>query len=236
MTAGTLYGVGVGPGDPELLTLKAVRVLRSVPVVFTPTARPGAPSLARSIAAPYLDAERQRIVELVFAMRDEHDVRSGRWHEHAAAIAAELATGDVAFITEGDPLLYSTFVHVATALAEQQPEVHIEVVPGVSSVFGAAAAAMAPLADGDERLAVVPASYEQERLRETLLAFDTVVFLKIARAFERVLDVLEELRLVDGAVYVARCGQPQQQIVRDVRSLRGQKLDYFSLLIVRRGR
>ena len=109
-------------------------------------------------------------------------------------------------------------------------------VPGVSSAHAAAAAALVPLADGDERLAILPATYEHRRLREAFEQFDTVVLLKVASAFDRVLELLEELGLVGGAVFVSRCGQPGERIVRDVRSLKGQQLDYFSLMIVRRMR
>lgn len=232
---GTLYGIGVGPGDPELLTLKGLRLLRSVPVIYVPVARPGGKSYARSIVAAYIDAARQRTAELVFAMRGHESALAAQWACNARIIAACLVEGsDAAFVTEGDPMLYSTFVHVASALVQELPGAPVVVVPGVSSVSAAAAAAQVCLADRDQRLAILPATYERDGLRAALQEFDTVVLMKVASAIDRALDVLEDLGLTHQAVFVSRCGRPDEAIVRDVRSLRGQRLDYFSLLIVRR--
>lgn len=235
MSTGTLYGVGVGPGDPELLTLKAHRLLRTVPTVFSPVARPGHPSLARSIAAPYLDAERQTLVDLYFAMRAPRSERASQWQRNAEIVAAALDTGqDALFLTEGDPMLYSTYLHLSGVLREMRPDLSMVAVPGVSSPHAAAALTGTPLADVDERLAVVTAAYEGERLREVLERFHTVVLLKVAPVMNEVLDLLEQMNLAESAVYVRRCGWPEQEVVRDVRSLRGGERDYFSLVIVRR--
>ncbi len=231
---GTLYGVGVGPGDPELLTLKAARILTSVPVVFVPVARPGAPSYAATIIAEHVDPARQRIAELVFAMRGDVPTMVAQWETNAQIVLAHLRAGlDAAFATEGDPMLYSTFVHVARAVTEHEPRVPIVYVPGISSVNAVAAVAGLPLGDRDERVAIVPASYAAGELHDALASFDTVVLLKVASALDHVLDVLEELGLTEQAVCVRRCGRPEQEIVRDVRSLRGRELDYFSTMIVR---
>lgn len=233
MAFGTLYGIGVGPGDPELVTVKAVRILQSVPVVFVPVARPGGESLAARIAAPHLPATAE-VVPLLFSMRAEGAVMAKHWEQNAAVISTRLATGeDVAFLTEGDPSLYSTFQHVAGCLRRQHPNAPIQVIPGVSSVQAVAAAAGIPLADADDRLAILPATYEDETLTAALQDFDTVVLLKVASALERVLDRLDALDLTTGARCVVRCGQPGEQVITDVRTLRGTKLDYFSTMIVR---
>jgi len=232
---GTFYGIGVGPGDPELLTIKAHRLIRSLPILFVPVARSGAPSYARTIVDAYLDPNRQQIVELVFAMRGDDERMAAQWRVNARSIADELAAGrDAGFLTEGDPLLYSTFVHLAGALGEIRPDAPVVVIPGISSLQAAAAAVRVPLADRDERLAILPANYDSAELRTVLATFDTVVLLKVASVIDCVLDLLEELDLTDRSVFVSRVGRPEEVRVRDVRSLRGQKLDYFSLLIVRR--
>lgn len=235
MTTGTLYGVGVGPGDPELITLKAYRLLQSVPVVFAPVARPGGRSMARTIAAPYLDGNRQRLVDLHFAMRSPAGERSAQWRRNAETIAETLDAGqDAVFLTEGDPMLYSTYLHIAGVLRTLRPDLPIVAVPGISSPYAAAALTGTPLADVDERLAVVTATYEGTRVREVLESFHTVVLLKVAPVMDAILDLLEEMNLIDHAVYVRRCGWPEQEVVRDVRRMRGREQDYFSLMIVRR--
>ncbi|MCL0103402.1 precorrin-2 C(20)-methyltransferase [Dehalococcoidia bacterium] len=110
----------------------------------------------------------------------------------------------------------------------------IEVVPGISSINAASARALLPLATGSERVATIPATYEDEALRETLQTFDTVVLLKVNAVFDRILDVLEEMNLVDKCIYIKRCTTEDEEIVRDIRRLRGKTLDYLSLVIVRR--
>lgn len=234
--AGTFYGVGVGPGDPELITLKAQRVLARVPVVCVPKGRLQGESYARSIVGPLVDERWQELVELFLPMtRDRAQLAL---HHMAAVeqIAGRLKEGkDVAFVTEGDPSIYSTFIYLCRLLRETHPELPVEVVPGVSSINASAAAAGIPLVDGGERLAVLPTSYEGDGLAGVLEQFDTVVLLKVSRVFDRVLDALERLDLAGRAVYIQRCGAPTEKIVRDVRTLRGQELDYLSLVIVRKG-
>ncbi|MCL4367581.1 MAG: precorrin-2 C(20)-methyltransferase, partial [Actinobacteria bacterium] len=159
--------------------------------------------------------------------------------QHWAAALEQVLTPlrqgrDVAFVTEGDPFIYSTFMHLYCLVVESHPEIPVKVIPGVSSINASAAAAGLPLVDGAERLAVLPATYEGDQLAEVLRLFDTVVLLKVNRVFDRVLGVLESLGLAEGAVYVKRCGSEEQEVVRDVRTLRGKELDYLSLLIVRK--
>jgi len=234
---GTLYGVGVGPGDPELITVKAHRVLQQAPVLCVPKSREEGDSYVRGFVSHILDPGRQQLLELLFPMTKDRSVLELHWNTALERVLLPLRGGlDVAFVTEGDPFIYSTFMHLYTVLRERHPEIPVEVIPGVSSVNASAAAAGLPLVDGAERLAVLPATYEGEDLAHLLVQFDTVVLLKVNRVFDRVLEVLERLGLVDRAVYVRRCGAPDQKIVRDVRSLRGMDLDYLSLLIVKKGR
>lgn len=234
MTApGILYGVGVGPGDPELITVKAARLLARVSAVFAPVARPGAESLAAQIARPFLP-EGLPVEPLVFAMRSPLPTRISHWQAAATAIAARLdAGGDAAFLTEGDPSLYSTFQHVTACLAAQRPDLRVEVIPGISSVQAVAARAGLPLADNDESLAILPATAPGPVLDGALRSFHTVVVMKAAAALDPVLDTLEAAGLADRAVCVVRCGQPGERVVHDVRTLRGQPLDYFATLMVR---
>lgn len=232
---GRFFGVGVGPGDPELLTLKALRVLQSCSVICTPKKGEHSQSYALGIVRNYLDPCRQELLELIFPMKRDLDLLPTYWRAATEQIVARLRAGqDVAFITEGDPLLFGTFIYIYELLRQAEPAVAIEVVPGISSVNASAASALLPLATTNDRLAIVPASYARDELRDILERFDTVVLLKVNDVFDQVLDTLEVLGLADCAVYVRRCTSHDEEIVRDVRSLRGQKIDYLSQVIVRK--
>jgi precorrin-2/cobalt-factor-2 C20-methyltransferase len=233
MSRADLYGIGVGPGDPELLTVKGARLIRDADVVFVPAARIGQRSLARSIAEPYIRND-QRVVELEYPTDGRPPGELQRtWDANADVIAEELRRRSMGvFLTEGDPMLYSTFIHTMNALRLRHPSVLLEVVPGVSSVSASAAAAGVPLAIGQQRVTVLPADAPEAILRSTLTGTDTTVLIKLSAAGARLIDLLDELNLTEHAVWVRRCGQPDQEIVREVRTLRGRSLDYFSLMIV----
>jgi precorrin-2/cobalt-factor-2 C20-methyltransferase len=249
---GTLYGIGMGPGDPELLTRRALRLLATVPVIFYPSCGGKAEGFAleilrrafaeeaegtRAVAAHSQPASSvlQRCRPLSTTMvRGANTVRP-HWTDAANTVAVVLENGqDAAFITEGDPSLYSTFVYLQMALAERCPQARVEVVSGISSLSEAAARAAFPLALGEERIAVVPATYDPGFLERVLETFDTVVLLKVNRVLDQLLAILEQRGLLDNTVFVERCGTPRERIVRDVGSLRGQRVNYFSLLLVRK--
>ncbi|MNH32341.1 Cobalt-precorrin-2 C(20)-methyltransferase [compost metagenome] len=138
----------------------------------------------------------------------------------------------MAFVTEGDPNLYSTFIHLARLMQELHPEVPVVSVPGISSVLGAAAALEQPLADGNQRVGIIPATEDREALKEALLHHDTIVFLKVAKALDTVLDVLDELGLGGKASVVTKVTSPYETVWRDARKLRGMELEYLSLMVV----
>ena len=230
-----IYAVGVGPGDPELLTRKAERILREVGVVCAPAASPLDSSYALAIAEPFLDRGRQKVITLVFPMRMDQAGLEEYWETAAADVAEKVMAGnDVAFITIGDPFLYSTFLYLYPIFRDKYPDIPVEVVPGISSINAAAIAAGVPLGMASERIAVIPAAFEQENLREILAEFDTVVLMKMSRVFDGIFELLQELELEGKAVYVSRVGTPEQEVVFDLASLVGRKLDYLSLLIVRK--
>jgi len=235
MTIPRLYAVGVGPGDPELLTLKAVRILRAADVVVAPTGQAEAVSYALGIVAEHLDHSRQLVLERVFPMtRDERELQP-HWEATANEVADHVRAGrTVAFVTIGDPLLYSTFLYLLRILRERYPEIAIEIVPGITSVGAAAAAAGIPLGMAAERLAILPATYEAGLLRQTLRDFDCVVLMKVSRVFDQVYALLVELGLEQHGVFIRRVGSSEEEVVTDLASLVGKKLDYLSLLIVRK--
>jgi precorrin-2/cobalt-factor-2 C20-methyltransferase len=230
-----IYAVGVGPGDPELLTRKAERILRHVPVICAPSASAGDSSHALSIVESFLDRSRQEVIVSVFPMKKDQEGLDEFWEEAAATVVAHIHQGkDVAFITIGDPFLYSTFLYLYRIFCERYPDIPIEVVPGVSSITAAAVAAGIPLAAASERIAVLPATFEEEKLRRTLQDFDTVVLMKVNRVFDRVYALLKELGLERGCAFVSRAGTAEEKVVYDLASLVGKKLDYLSLLIVKK--
>lgn len=230
---GRFYGIGVGPGDPELLTLKARRLLTEVPVIFVPQADEQSSGFAREIIADLVDEK--RITGLTLPMVRNAGALAAGWGRAAETIWSCLERGlDGAMVNLGDPLLYGTFVHVMNALRSRHPEVEVTIVPGITSIAAAAGGALVPLAVNDEKIAILSGLEEDASLKDVLTSFDTVVFLKAARRFDRLLDLLEGLALVDKTVCVSRATAPGEEIVTDIRCLRGRKLDYFSLLIVRR--
>ncbi len=230
-----IYAVGVGPGDPELLTRKAERILRQVAVICAPTGAAEAASYALSIVEPFLDRSRQEILVQTFPMRKDEAELLPFWEEAAAQVAARVEGGeDVAFITIGDPFLYSTFLYLYRILQERYPHLQVEIVPGISSIGAAAAAAGVPLGMAADRIAILPATFEEEKLLQTLIDFDTIVLMKVHRAFPQVFAMLKALRLVEKTVYVRRVGSPAEEVVRDISTLLGVELDYLSLLIVRK--
>jgi precorrin-2/cobalt-factor-2 C20-methyltransferase len=252
---GILYGIGVGPGDPELLTRKACRLLATVPVIFYPSCGGKAEGFALDILqsvfteenpgpisegpglkpAPAGSSVLERCRPLSATMVRGADTARPHWEDAAQTVAAVLQQGqDAAFITEGDPSLYSTFVYLQAALVQRFPQARVEVVPGVSSISAAAARTAFPLALGEERFAVLPATYEPAFLERALETFDTVVLLKVSRVLDQLIAILEQRGLLDEAVFVERCGTSQERIVKDVASLRGQRVNYFSLLLVRK--
>jgi precorrin-2/cobalt-factor-2 C20-methyltransferase len=239
MKPGRLYAVGVGPGDPELLTIKGMRILERVPCVCVPKGREESGSLALSIVRQTVDMEGKEIMEALFPMTKTRNAGGvwalgSKWNRTVKTLSARLKAGrDVAFITIGDPALYSTFFYLYDRLRGAIPGLEIEIVPGVSSINASALKAGIPLGLGDEKVAILPATY-MGNLRTVLLQFDTVVLMKVYRVFGEVLRVLTELGLTGKAVYIERVGMEDERIVADVTTLREEEMSYFSLVIVRK--
>lgn len=234
---GRLYGIGIGPGDPELITLKAVKAIKEVKIICVPKSEGKDGSIALSIAGRYIDPEKQEIIELSFPMHKDKE-RSAQikvWQNVSDLIAQKLKSGyDVAFLTLGDPLFYSTFSYLIPFILDAAPELEIQVIPGVSSINAASAALLLPLAEGDDRIAIIPATYGDKDIREALGCFDTVVLMKVNRVMDRILKVLEETQLKDRAVFISRAGWEEEEIIKDLNSLKDRKLDYFSMVIVKK--
>jgi precorrin-2/cobalt-factor-2 C20-methyltransferase len=225
---GRLYGLGVGPGDPELLTLKALRLLREVPVIAYPAPEQGE-SFARSIVGGWIGSH-QREIAFRFAMRPGPPPAS-TYDDAATVLAAELDSGrDVALLCQGDPLFYGSFASILTRLAERY---RIEIVPGVSSLTACAAAAGIALVAYKEALAVVPATLDEDRIEARLAAADAAVIVKLGRHVAKVRRVLDRLGLLDAAVYVEHATLPSMRI-GPLACLEADQAPYFSTALVRR--
>ncbi len=227
--SGTLYGIGLGPGDPELLTLKAHRILQSAPVIAYP-APDGSPSLARAIAAPHLPGGQ---IELPIGLCMAVDRAPGQGGYDAAApgIAAHLQAGrDVAVLCEGDPFFYGSFLHLFARLGAHFPT---EIVPGVSSVMAAAAAVKRPLVVRNDRFAVLPATLPDAALRAGIEAAESVAILKLGRHFTRVKALIAEMGLTDGALYAERVTQAGERVLPLAAT--AENAPYFALILLYKG-
>jgi precorrin-2/cobalt-factor-2 C20-methyltransferase len=236
---GRLYVVGVGPGDPELLTLKAARIINGAGCICVPKGREEGASLALSIVEKAVDLTGKEIVEAYFPMVKTRGSQPGaeldaQWTGTVAAILDRLDRGiDTAFITIGDPGIYSTFFYVHERLLAERPGLSIEVVPGISSINASAARMGLPLGLGDERIAILPANYLAD-LDGILGRFSCVVLMKVYKVFDEVVASLTRLGLLDHAVYVSRAGMEDERVCTDLTTLKAEDLDYFSLIIVKR--
>ena len=226
-----LIGVGVGPGDPELVTVKGVRVLQEADLVVVPVMDPGEMGRAEATVRTYVDREPLR---LVFALDDRGGAtpeRYSAWEAAADRVAKELrdGAGSVAFATIGDPNIYSTFTYLADAGRERLPEVEVETVPGITAMQDLAARSGTVLCEGTESLALLPLTAGVPAFEEALTQFDTVVAYKGGRRMPQVLEVLGRLGRLDGAVYGAALGLPDEQ-VGPARDLSGET-PYLSTVI-----
>jgi precorrin-2/cobalt-factor-2 C20-methyltransferase len=226
---GTLYGLGVGPGDPELITLKALRLLRSAPVVAYPAPEHG-DSLARSIIAEHLPGGQTEIA-IRMPMLVERFPAQEIYDRAAIEIGAHLEAGrDVAVLCEGDPFFYGSFMYLFGRMAEHFP---VQVVPGVSSLTACAATSGAALASRNDVLTVIPAPLAPSRLRDLLARTDAAAIMKLGRHFTKVRDVLNELGLSAHARYVERATMSNQRLL-PLDKVDPDSVPYFSMVLVHR--
>jgi precorrin-2/cobalt-factor-2 C20-methyltransferase len=236
MSYGALYGVGVGPGASDLLTLRAVETLKRVDVIALPRSSDFGVSMAWRIIEPVIGkrSEQERLF-LTFPMSKEPARLRQAWDVAFARIGERLENGrSVAFATEGDPSLYSTFGYLLREAQHRWPGIHVEVVPGVSSITAVPAVLGTPLADGLERIAIIPANYGAEDLSAILSSFDTTILIKIGSEMPKVVEALERTNLLQRATYVAKATMPEQKIVTDLREVRTERGDCFAMVVVAR--
>ncbi|MCG6905287.1 MAG: precorrin-2 C(20)-methyltransferase [Desulfobacteraceae bacterium] len=233
---GTLYGIGVGPGDPDLLTFKAARILGRVDVIFTAASAKNNHSIAVEIARPHIPPG-TAVRRLPYPMTRDRAALRTAWQANAQTLITELDAGrDVAFLTLGDPLTYSTFGYTLKYVRAAAPHVPVETVPGITSYQAAAAALNVPLVEGEEALLIMSGVKGGDRLRQLTITPENVVFLKSYRNVRGIAGAIEEAGMLPNSFGVRNCGHDDQEIVRDIRALAEMPPHYLTLIIAKRPR
>ncbi len=229
---GRLYGIGVGPGDPELLTVKALRLLQRSPVIAFPAGVAGKTGFAEQIIQSWLHSDQIRL-PLIFPYVQEAERLLEAWEIAAEQVWHHLKTGqDVVFASEGDVSFYSTFTYLAQTLQNFHPDVAVEAVPGVCSPLAAAANLGLPLTVRQQRLMVLPALYNLAELETALTCADVVVLMKVSSVYQQVWRVLKQFNLLSQSYVVEWATLPQQRTYKGLQELPDLQLHYFSLLII----
>ena len=234
MQPGTLYGIGVGPGDPEWITVKAVNLLARCRQVCVPRARPADDSVALQIARRYLCPD-AAVHEITFPMSSDAAVLRHSWRAAAEQVAAILRGGDdCCFLTLGDPLLYSTYIYLLRELRQVLPDAAVVTVPGVTAFSAAAAATNFPIGTGKQPVTIVPACDDLDPLRRALDVGGTVILMKVGKRLQAVLAELKSRGLLGRAVFASHLGMPRQRVETDLSRLIGQpeEIGYLSIVII----
>ena len=228
---GTFYGIGVGPGDPELLTVKAINAIKSVDVIIAPKTEKKEGSVALSIARSYLKADVE-IVYQVFPMVKDFAESPEVFDENKSEIMSILRSGkNAAFLTIGDPMFYSTYIYIFRLLKNEG--IDVMTIPGVPAFLAIAAQLGYPLAFGNEIVSIIPATAPRGALEAALEACDSAVLMKVYRNFDEIVDVLERHGKIDDAILASRCGLSDEKIVADLKAHRGEQLNYLSTIITK---
>ena len=230
--AGEVFGIGVGPGDPELLTVKAINAIKQLDVIIAPKTEKKDGSVALNIASQYIKPETE-IVYQVFPMTVGFAEDDTAWQSNKQEILELLQAGkNVGFLTLGDPMFYSTYIYVFRLL--QHEAVEIETIPGIPAFCAIGSATNTPIVEGDSILSIIPANMPEDRVRSALKTCDNAVLMKVYKNSDAVIDMLAEEGLAKQAVLASRCGLDDEVIIRDISGEKGRKLNYLSTILTRR--
>lgn len=231
---GILYGLGVGPGDPELITLKAARILNSADIIYTAASSKNSHSQAVTIARAHIP-DLTTVKMMHFPMTADRDEKEKAWKANALTIIEEVREGKiVAFLTLGDCMTYSTYGYILHTVKALAPELPVISVPGITSYQAAAACLNTPLVEGEEPLLVVSGVNGGDCLRRFAVAPDNVVFMKAYRHVKDIAAALSEAGMLEGSVAVKNCGLPDQEIVRDITTLENDPPTYWTLVLAKK--
>ena len=229
---GTFYGIGVGPGDPELLTVKAINALKKIDVLIAPKTEKKSDSVALSIAQPYLKSDIEIIFQ-TFPMVKDFAEETETFEANKEEILKILRGGkNVGFATLGDPMFYSTYIYIFRLL--ESCGVKIVTIPGVPAFLAIAAQIGRPLAYGNDILTIIPATAELDAIKNSLAHADSTVLMKVYKNFPEVVDELKARGMIDEAILVSRCGLDDEKIITDVAAYKNETLNYLSTILTRR--
>lgn len=236
-----LTAIGCGPGDSDLITLKAKKALDAADVILCPASSEDRPSIALSIAKPLIDdSKNQKIVKLIFPMTKDPEILAETWKKNSEQMAREVLSVERAvYLTVGDPYLYSTWMYLHKNLTETHPEIRITVIPGIVSVFMFASKVGMSLAEGAEKLTIVPSCYDLEQVRHLAKNSDTMVFLKDGKYFGKVIELLREAGYPPDSPFAIGqdLGTEREKVIKTTLGkidTDTSSMQYFSILMIKR--
>lgn len=235
MKKGKLYGIGVGPGDSKLLTVKAVEAIQSCDMIITPKTEKKDGSVAWNIAKPYIREETE-LLPMVFQMNLDMEAVARQWEENRRIVCEKLDEGkNLVFLTLGDPMLYSTYMYIFRAL--EGTEYEAENIPGIPAFVGIANAIGMPLAEWEETVVVLPATASEEKIDRVLAVADNAVIMKVYKNWAYIQEMLRKHHLIENAVMVTRAGLPDECVQKDLDALPADyQPNYLSTILAKRDR
>ncbi|MBA4451827.1 MAG: precorrin-2 C(20)-methyltransferase [Candidatus Nitrosomaritimum aestuariumsis] len=236
-----LIGIGVGPGDPDLLTVKAVNAIHNADVIMCPASKEDRPSIALSVVSSLIDkSKNQEIIKLIFPMTKDKKVLESTWKKNAKIMAEKVLSGkNVVYLTVGDPYLYSTWMYMHKEIQQNHPDLKISAIPGIVSIFTFASKVGVSIAEGADKVSIIPSCYDLSTVKEIAKNSETMIFLKDGRYFDQVIDLLRDAGFPENSLFAI--GQDlgtENEIIRKLTL--GEVNDgtlttkYFSILVVKR--
>ena len=231
--SGIFYGIGVGPGDPELLTVKAIKAIEQVDVLIAPKTEKKDGSVALTVAKPYLKKDVEIVYQVFPMVKGFAENSTDAWESNKQEILELLRSGkNVAFLTIGDPMFYSTYIYVFRLLENEG--VDIQTIPGIPAFAAIGSQLGYPIVEGDDVLSIIPATASPEKVEKAMQAADNVVLMKVYKNFEDVADMLDKNKMAEQAVLVSRAGLDDEKIIYDVLAHKKDKLNYLSTILTRK--
>lgn len=231
--SGIFYGIGVGPGDPELLTVKAIKAIENVDVLIAPKTEKKEGSVALTVAKPYLKKDVEIVYQVFPMVKGFAENSTEAWEANKQEILALLQAGkNVAFLTIGDPMFYSTYIYIYRLLEHE--DVEIKTIPGIPAFAAIGSQLGYPIVEGDDVLTVIPATASPEKVEKAMQAADNVVLMKVYKNFEEMADLLAKNDMAEQAVLVSRAGLDDEKIIYNIVAHKKDKLNYLSTILTRK--